>query len=257
MVRVDLKVLRGRGLVARDASYVTEASPDPYCVILIDDEEMGKTDVVHGTLNPVWSKSNSFGDIPVAPMSVLTVRLLDKGVMSNDDPMGEVRVVIGDWITSRHTPSPGSPNRWYQVVPTNGCQCSGKLELRILLDSERVRPHAECGDRDPRRILRDGRIKPQSMGRLTAHREVIREPWDLSSFVWGHPETAVVDHIARATTPVLLHIYDVGHSSWIAGLNCTTGAIGGVFHGARRRWCQALLKKARASSRRRYRSPWP
>lgn len=241
--QVDLKVLRGRGLVARDANYVTEASSDPYCVVLVDDEELGRTNVINGSLDPVWSTRNSFEAVDVSPSSVVTVRLFDKDVMSEDDPMGEIRVVIGDWIATRDRRSPASPNRWFQVVPTAGCPCSGTLELRILLDSEKVRPHAECGDNDPRRVFREGCSKPKSMRRLSAHSVDlavdVEEQWLFTNFVWGHPERAVVDHIARATTPVLLHIYDVGHSSWIAGLNRTTGAFGGVFHGARRSWCQA------------------
>lgn len=233
--RLDLKVLRGRSLVARDVNYVTEASSDPYCIVLVDAEEVGRTSVIHGTLNPVWATGNAFEAIDVSPTSVVTVRLADKDVMGVDKPMGEVRFVVGDWIGERASSQPSSPNRWFKVLPTDGCPCSGEIELRILLDSEKARPYGECGDKDPRRVLRQGGTKPGSMRRLSASKSAVVDDDGPSLmaellFVWGQPESIVVAQIAKATTPVLLHIYDVGHSSWIAGLNSTTASFGGLFH---------------------------
>mmetsp|Transcript_5500 Transcript_5500/g.16628 ORF Transcript_5500/g.16628 Transcript_5500/m.16628 type:complete len:477 (-) Transcript_5500:439-1869(-) len=214
-VRFDLKVLRGRGLASKD-----EASCDPYCVVLMDEEELGRTGVVHGTRDPVWTSGNSFEEIEAAQTSAVTVR-----VMSEEKVVGEVRLVVGDWVTSRRG-EVCSPNRWFEVASADRGR-SGEIELRVLLEREKARPHRECGENDPRKVLREG-AKPNSMRRLSATDETPL----FAEFVWGQSESEVVERIANATTPVLLHIYDVGHSSWIANLNSTTAALGaGVFHG--------------------------
>ncbi|KAJ8598431.1 hypothetical protein CTAYLR_006841 [Chrysophaeum taylorii] len=233
--RLDLRVLRGRVLVSKDANLVTAAASAPYCQVVLDDEEIGATPVVHGTPDPVWTWGNAFDNLDVSPASVITVRVADRDVISADQPMGEVRIVVGDWIAERAgRDQPPSPNTWRDVEPTNGGARSGELELRLVLDTEKVRPHGECGAGDPRKVLRDDGAKPPSMKRLTtaALPDDDDHPASLVEFVWGKSEQAVCDRIAKATTPVFLHVYDVGHSSWIANLNRTTEAVfGGVFHG--------------------------
>ncbi|KAJ8614486.1 hypothetical protein CTAYLR_000879 [Chrysophaeum taylorii] len=208
--RLDLRVLRGRVLVSKDANLVTAAASAPYCQVVLDDEEIGATPVVHGTPDPVWTWGNAFDNLDVSPASVITVRVADRDVISADQPMGEVRIVVGDWIAERAgRDQPPSPNTWRDVEPTNG----GAL------------------GRAGTEVLRDG-AKPPSMKRLTTALPDDGDHQRRWSVVWGKSEQAVCDRIAKATTPVFLHVYDVGHSSWIANLNRTTEAVfGGVFHG--------------------------
>ena len=59
VVRFELKVLRGRGLVATDNNFVSEASSDPRCVIMVDGLEVGRTSVGRGAVDPVWKSQCS------------------------------------------------------------------------------------------------------------------------------------------------------------------------------------------------------
>lgn len=225
-VRFDLKVLRARGLVATDDNFVSEASSDAYCLILVDGVEIGKTSVERGTVDPVWRSQSK--EVEAFRWSIVQILIRDE-----DKAMGEVAFRVEDWMNEERG---RNPNRWLEVGPTKGCAYSGSVEVRLVLERERAKPYSECGDKDPRKVLRDG-FKPNSMRRLSlsysssSAAEDEEERFSLVEFVWGHSEKEVTEMIARATTPVLLHVYDVGHSSWIANLNSTTSAFGGVFHG--------------------------
>jgi len=292
--RVDLKILRGRGLAAKDDNVLTEGSSDAYCVVDLDGTELGRTPPVT-SLSPVWPPpQNTFAAVPFDATTVLRVRVLDEDLLTEDDPMGEVAVrPYDEWRRRQRAASSATrdaataiaatnPNRWYPVQPTDGCDCSGALQLQLLFDDasgahkDRDDDNKDDASRERLSSFPRGRLlaassggpdrheetttttktrpyphreKPKSMRRLSASEPPTTTPAggyasllskvNLSDiFVWGafaqqSAEASIFERVRRATTPVFLHIYDVGHSAWIANINRATEAVlGGVFHGA-------------------------
>ncbi|KAJ8604092.1 hypothetical protein CTAYLR_001740 [Chrysophaeum taylorii] len=194
MVRFRLGVLRGVGLAAMDF-YGPLAKSDPYAIIMVDGEEIGRTATINGTRDPVWT--DRF-DIDAPSTSRIRVVLLDWDVTKDDDPMGEVSFVVGDIEKERLR---GSPNFWLDVVPTDGSANDGKVELCAIFEGP-----------PPKSFVR-----PSWMRVLRA----------------GPNVRDIDDDLASARAPVFLHVYDVGHSLEVACLNRAAELAGaGIFHAA-------------------------
>ena len=213
-----MKILRGKGLIARD---VIKGTSDVYCKVYIDDKWKGDTTIIDRTLNPVWADEHSEFELRVRPTSEIKIRILDNDSMlyglisSSDDPMGLVKIP-GSAIPLMQT------NRWMPVVPDeNECACSGELEIQVCRgDPPKVPPPPPAFTQAAlSRVIRPG-------PRVNA--ETVKE------MMLGMSSADLLLRAANAPAPVWLHVYDVGHSGTIATLNRVTEQAvgGGVFHGA-------------------------
>ena len=95
-----LSVLAGAGLVDKDRSRfsLAKGKSDPYCVILVDGKELGRTRTIDQTLDPDWTDADETFDLLVASTSQICVRIYDEDRFSRDDPMGEVELDVGELI---------------------------------------------------------------------------------------------------------------------------------------------------------------
>jgi len=152
-----LTVIAGRGLVDKDRSRFSlgKGKSDPYCVVLVDGKELGRTGVRAQTLDPDWGDAEEVYYLLVVPTSQVCVRIYDEDRFSADDPMGEVCVdvgeLIGDWdrfFATRDAHSAASRGAgldggdsttpreaWFAVTPTAGCRCCGRLQLSLSLET--------------------------------------------------------------------------------------------------------------------------
>ena len=156
-----LKVLRGAGLVDKDRSALSfvKGKSDPYCVVLVDGREVGRTSTQKQTLDPDWTGTGVSGDddddacfdLLVAEASRVCVQIFDWDQWSADDPMGEVNVKISDLLEDwgrffaardahgaavmRGDYDDPSVERslWITVEPTDGCRVCGRLQLALAL----------------------------------------------------------------------------------------------------------------------------
>uniref|UniRef100_A0A7S2BPQ1 C2 domain-containing protein n=1 Tax=Octactis speculum TaxID=3111310 RepID=A0A7S2BPQ1_9STRA len=214
-----LTVLRGEGLIAKDYGI----SSDPYIVVHVEHlgrhTTIGETSVVSQTLDPVWSDETArFKLEGLGPTSKVRLSILDRdfGGLVEPEPMGQVYFTVSTLLSSGEPR--GNPNFWLNVVPTDGCECSGRLQVRIIPEKALRNQHMwhSLGD-----------TKPRNMRKLTAGPGV-------TSNLQLLPEADVWRLASAANTPVFLHVYDVGHSGTVSNINNVTEniALGGIFHGA-------------------------
>ena len=215
---VHLKVLRGQGLIARDE--VALGTSDAYCVVYVDGAHVGTTRVVARSLDPVWSDSDAEWDVRLTPKSRVKIYIQDfdsflfGACALPDDPMGEVCFIAenacGDAL-----------NRWFEVTPTMGCECSGRLEVQLTRG-----PGAPPPPPAPKSFTAAALAMPLSAGprvALTAKERVL-----------GVTVERLLRRACAARAPVFLHVYDVGHSKAVGNINAVaeTATGGGIFHGA-------------------------
>jgi len=140
-VRVDLTVIRGRNLVAKDRDGFglgDAVSSDPYIKVIVGGVSVGKTEVVFESLNPKFKVNHFhffFEPDVYNPMlegrnpggGLVRLRIYDRDQMSSDDNMGTVIIPMD----LREPPS----TRWYPVTPGSGkryCKnASGDVEVKI------------------------------------------------------------------------------------------------------------------------------
>ncbi|KAJ8613225.1 hypothetical protein CTAYLR_004514 [Chrysophaeum taylorii] len=194
-----LRVLRGVGLAPQDYyGGLREASSDPFCVIIVNGKEIGRTSTRTKTLNPTWADAASSFRFVTTHAARVRVCIRDWDVTKEDDPMGEVSFVVGDIEKERRGKS-FSPNKWFNVVPTGDSPSLGKIQLGIMLD-EHVPP--------PTKVVAPAGVRNLKLG-----------------------PNADLAKASSASTPVFLHVYDVGHTQTIANLNRVGElTVGGVFH---------------------------
>ena len=211
---VHLKVLRGQGLIARDE--VALGTSDAYCIVYVDGVLVGKTRVVSRSLNPVWSDGDAEWDVRLTPKSRIKIYIQDYDSFlfcaMPDDPMGEVCFIAENACAA-------ALNRWFDVTPTMGCHCSGRLEVQLTRG-----PGAPPPPPTPPTFTAAALAMPLSAGprvELTAKERLL-----------GVPVANVLARACKARAPVFLHVYDVGHSSAVQNINAIGVAGGGVFHGA-------------------------
>lgn len=144
---LQVDVLAGRHLVKRDLR-----SSDPYCQLVLSDSALGEpqrftTSVVKNSLEPVWDASWAAATTSTA---VLSVEVLDRDRLSNDDPMGHLELEVASLV--ENTPH----ERWFLLEGVE----SGELHLRLNrrplrplyadepspLDQRADEPPADLGD---------------------------------------------------------------------------------------------------------------
>merc|ERR1712126_151355 len=87
--KIKMTVLRGRNLEKQ-----TFGKPDPY-VILSYGEQVGKSKVVKGNLNPEWSLEKILTVTKDSPKEIL-IEVYDKDKVTKDDFMGRTSIIISD-----------------------------------------------------------------------------------------------------------------------------------------------------------------
>ena len=169
----------------------------------VDGVLVGKTRVVSRSLNPVWSDGDAEWDVRLTPKSRIKIYIQDYDSFlfcaMPDDPMGEVCFIAENACAA-------ALNRWFDVTPTMGCHCSGRLEVQLRAARALPPPPA------PR--LHGGRARDAAQARARASRS--RRGAVLGVTV----ERARRACAARA--PVFLHVYDAGHSKAVGN-----NAVGG------------------------------
>lgn len=213
MTKFSLNILRGINLLAMDTNLISANSSDPYCEVWVNDRKIGWTPTLSATLNPVYGGPSSTFSFEGGGATKVTIKIYDMDELSADDPMGSVSFHVQDLLDREAKDH--YPNFWATVEPPKGYEGlpAGRLEIRLLKVSESN--------------TKDSLSKPVSLSRDY----VTVSPGPRLS---NTPTLTIRETIAAATTPVILHIYDVGSSSKVRGINSAlpyTG-MGGIFHGA-------------------------
>jgi len=136
---IDIKILAGRNLVAKDGSGFLglgkNKSSDPYVVISYSRKQLGKTKVIKKTLNPTWDETFKFmlEGRSFRPAEDVVLDVFDHDKSSADDPMGQVR------LTFRQLASGQVIDNWFPVQPTQGCKdATGDLHVRVSVALRRA-----------------------------------------------------------------------------------------------------------------------
>lgn len=116
-LQVKIKIISGRGLVAKDRNFWGQkTTSDPYVVVHHGPNQLGKTAIIKKTLDPEWT--NEVFQVSVVPRALEVYRTIELNIfdhdnLSVDDPMGTV-----------HVPIPTVQNRkemrWYTVEKGEG-----------------------------------------------------------------------------------------------------------------------------------------
>eukprot|EP00741_Cyanophora_paradoxa_P008963 tig00001415_g8676.t1 len=108
--RLALTIISGSALPARDSN----GKSDPYCVVKYGGKDIGKSEVVKSTINPMWNYRVEFQAINGGndAQDVVVVKMFDKDLVGKDY-LGEVHIPIADW-------HPGVPiEKQYRVLTTD------------------------------------------------------------------------------------------------------------------------------------------
>eukprot|EP01056_Protomagalhaensia_sp_Gyna25_P005359 Protomagalhaensia_sp_Gyna_25__5358@NODE_682_length_2845_cov_375_846757_g62_i2_p1_GENE_NODE_682_length_2845_cov_375_846757_g62_i2NODE_682_length_2845_cov_375_846757_g62_i2_p1_ORF_typecomplete_len647_score165_73C2/PF00168_30/2_1e02C2/PF00168_30/1_3e17SR25/PF10500_9/0_0048SR25/PF10500_9/46Hamartin/PF04388_12/0_18SMC_N/PF02463_19/0_68TTKRSYEDQ/PF10212_9/1_3TTKRSYEDQ/PF10212_9/1_8e04ZapA/PF05164_13/13ZapA/PF05164_13/4_6CAF1_p150/PF11600_8/11CAF1_p150/PF11600_8/5_2U79_P34/PF03064_16/4_3U79_P34/PF03064 len=97
---------------------------DPYCIIKLDDEEVGKTPVVKSGGNNV-SWDNAAFDIPFESQRLLCIEVYDKDRIGSDDIIGDA--VVDLWDVLKNNPKPNI--RGYLPLAGSGGATGGSMAL--------------------------------------------------------------------------------------------------------------------------------
>jgi hypothetical protein len=136
LLEIKVRVLQGRDLVAKDTNiFGRSTTSDPYVIVHMGPNQMGRTSIVPKDLDPVWPP-NQYFRLNVLARSIevykqIEFNIYDNDKLSADDPMGTVFVTI-----------PGMRNlkvvNWYRVENGEGqdhCRnATGELlvEVQVL-----------------------------------------------------------------------------------------------------------------------------
>merc|ERR1712089_32318 len=124
--KIKMTVLRGRNLEKQ-----TFGKPDPY-VILSYGEQVEKSKVVKGNLNPEWSLEKIFTVTQNSPKEIL-IEVYDKDKVTKDDFMGRVALPITDIPKL-------SQGSW---IPLQDCKNGEILLSGMIIPSTSILPLAE------------------------------------------------------------------------------------------------------------------
>lgn len=134
LYEIRVRVIMGRNLVPMDHAYKLfgkMTTSDPYVMVSLGPNLVGKTPFVPKTLNPVWP--NKVFRMTVLPKSIeiyktLECLIYDYDYKASDDPMGTVYVPIPEQYNTKIT-------RWYEVQQGRGetyCEnATGELLVEI------------------------------------------------------------------------------------------------------------------------------
>ncbi|KAL1512166.1 hypothetical protein AB1Y20_005432 [Prymnesium parvum] len=136
-VKVDLTLVKGSGLVAKDGGglFGKAKSSDPFIRVTYRGLELGCTPVISKTLDPEWNHSMSFsleGRRFRADEDIL-LSIYDKDKFSKDDPMGEVRLHLSDLMHGRPI------DKMFPVNASPGCtKVSGQVHVKVAVTVRRA-----------------------------------------------------------------------------------------------------------------------
>lgn len=134
LYEIRVRVMMGRNLVPMDHEFKLfgkMTTSDPYVVVALGPNIVGKTDYVSKTLNPVWP--NKVFRMTVLPKSIevykqIECQIYDYDYKASDDPMGTVYVPIPEQYNTKVA-------RWYKVhkgVGETYCEnATGELLVEI------------------------------------------------------------------------------------------------------------------------------
>jgi len=133
---VDLTILKGRNLVAKDGSGFLKlgkaSTSDPYIKVTMtgakSDAPLGTTEVVSKNLNPEWNQNFNFHFLgkQFRPKESLVLTIYDRDRGSADDPMGQVVLKMSDLLHGK------VQEDWLPVQPCPGCsKVSGDVLLKV------------------------------------------------------------------------------------------------------------------------------
>eukprot|EP01090_Pellita_catalonica_P020421 TRINITY_DN7295_c0_g1_i4.p1 TRINITY_DN7295_c0_g1~~TRINITY_DN7295_c0_g1_i4.p1 ORF type:complete len:579 (-),score=91.42 TRINITY_DN7295_c0_g1_i4:131-1867(-) len=114
---LKFEVIRAKGLAAADSN----ASSDPYVLVLVGDKGLCKTKVKSKTLHPEWKQKFALPDN--LPANDIVFQVWDSDKLGKDDFLGEVRLPLGGLSIGEE--------EWHRL--SNG---KGELQLKFsLMDS--------------------------------------------------------------------------------------------------------------------------
>jgi C2 domain len=130
--RVEIQVLRGRNLVAKDRNLFGKyVSSDPYVRVKYGNAVVGQTSVVCKTLNPEWDSKAFALSLPLEAFEKhksIECYIYDQDQLSSDDPMGMVRIPLDPSRDFNRA-------KWYLVEKGSGeeiCEdASGELFVSV------------------------------------------------------------------------------------------------------------------------------
>ncbi|KAJ8601367.1 hypothetical protein CTAYLR_005017 [Chrysophaeum taylorii] len=129
--RLVVDVLRGENLVAKDTGILRSNKSDPYAKVMVDAHFVGKTAVIPRSLSPTW---NERFEVQLKPRSAkrLRIELFDSDAVTNDDPMGVVKIDVASWYEE----GKGSRvERTVEVLPCSGCaKVSGSVTVGVWFE---------------------------------------------------------------------------------------------------------------------------
>ena len=124
--KLVIEVVQGRDLVIKDRGYGRSNQSDPFCKVGVDGAFVGKTAVVERNLNPIWDWRVDV-DVGAEARKRVTIRCFDKDTFSTDDPMGEVKIDVGEALrtggfdTVGFSTSAGTRVARWAPRPKSGC----------------------------------------------------------------------------------------------------------------------------------------
>eukprot|EP00854_Cymbomonas_tetramitiformis_P021345 gene21345-25651_t len=100
---LDLTVVAGKDLAAKDKSWFGKGTSDPYVIVSIGKDRLGKTKTIEKNLSPEWNESfkRHFTPSELTPTAEIVLSIFDWDMASSDDPMGEVRIKL-EALSSGH-----------------------------------------------------------------------------------------------------------------------------------------------------------
>eukprot|EP01112_Ceratiomyxa_fruticulosa_P021687 TRINITY_DN7719_c0_g1_i1.p1 TRINITY_DN7719_c0_g1~~TRINITY_DN7719_c0_g1_i1.p1 ORF type:complete len:647 (+),score=138.87 TRINITY_DN7719_c0_g1_i1:103-1941(+) len=116
-------VLDGKGLAAKDIT----GTSDPYCVLEVDKVELGRTNIIEKTLDPLWGVEFMF-EIE-ANSQLLCVSVWDWDLIGSDDSMGVVKIPLKTLEDGRLL------NDSFKLEPQKKEKVSGSIRLMLQLTS--------------------------------------------------------------------------------------------------------------------------
>jgi len=132
-VEIDLHIIGGRNLVAKDGSGFlklgSKTTSDPYVIATLGEHRF-ETNVVMKNLNPEWDAKCkwSIEGRQFKPSAEMVLTIFDRDRGSADDPMGAVRLTLRELMTA------GQTDKWYPVKDCPGCKnATGELHLGISI----------------------------------------------------------------------------------------------------------------------------
>jgi len=139
----EVTVVCGIGLMPKDSSFFHTSTSDPYVMVDLLGENLGKTRVISKNLNPVWNKTFKHDIYPgalggIASLSgKLAFKIFDHNGLSKDVPMGEVLIPVKNCLHFEHGANCSLLERKCRVRPCKGCEMT-KGDLKIKVSVQRA-----------------------------------------------------------------------------------------------------------------------